>query len=434
MHARTTITRSRPPAGQHGRDADQHDSPKSDALTPSPAAHGRTPDRPRRVDVPAYRTHKAKGLGYVRLAGRMVYLGRAGSYASYEKYRRTIAHWLATGEAPRLSSDMALPTPTVAEVAAAYLRWARTYYLDGAGRPSSGIGPAEAAAKGLVGLYGSTPASAFGPLALRALQGAMVHAKLCRNVVNQRVTCVKRMFRWAVAQEMVPPELFTALAAVEPLRKGRSGARETPPVRPVPHEHVDAVLPYLPPTLRAMVQVQRLTGMRSGELCVMRACDIDASGAVWVYRPASHKTAYRGHERVVLLGPRVQEILAPLLERVRTEGHLFSPVRAMGERRPVAMRTAVIAASCEGNDRRYNPRSYHRALRYAMRAAERARALAKEEFWHPHQLRHLYATDLRRTKGLEAARLLLGHRTLAQTLEYAEADANITAAVVAELG
>jgi integrase len=365
----------------------------------------------------------------------MVYLGRAGSDASYEKYRRTVAHWLATGLAPRSSGDTATLTPTVGEVAAAYLRWARTYYLDAAGLPSSGIGSAEAAAKCLVGLYGSTPAAAFGPLALRALQGAMVRANLCRNVVNQRVTCVKRLFRWAVAQEMVPSDVIAALAAVEPLRKGRSGARETAPVRPVNHEHVDAVLPYLPATLAAMVQVQRLTGMRSGELCVMRACDIDVSSAVWVYRPASHKTAYREHERAVLLGPRVQEILKPLLDRVSEGvGYVFSPQRSIAERRQLRSGKPTRTASSKEANRRYDPRSYHRALRYAMRAANRAGALAKEAFWHPHQLRHRYATDLRRTKGLEAARLLLGHRTLAQTLEYAQADGNIIAAVVAELG
>jgi integrase len=418
----------------HGRGTDRRGWPRVADASSVQVRSGEALGHERQVALPAYRVHKAKGVGYVRLAGRMVYLGRAGTDASYEKYRRTIAHWLATGEPPQASSDTAKPAPDVAQVAAAYLRWARTYYLDPAGRPSSGIGPAEAAAKCLVALYGSTPAAAFGPLALRALQGAMVRANLCRNVVNQRVTCVKRLFRWAVAQEMVPAEVIAALAAVEPLRRGRSGARETPPVRPVPHEHVDAVLPYLPPTLAAMVQVQRLTGMRSGELCVMRSCDIDVSGAVWVYRPASHKTAYRGHDRAVLLGPRVQEILGALLDGACREAYLFSPQRAIEERRQLRSHNLTRTMSTTEVIRRYGPRSYHRALRYAMRAANRAGALPKEAFWHPHQLRHRYATDLRRTKGLEAARLLLGHRTLAQTLEYAQADGNKSAAVVAELG
>jgi hypothetical protein len=48
-------------------------------------------------------------------------------------------------------------------------------------------------------------------------------------------------------------------------------------VKPVPDDHVNAVLRFLPPTLRAMVELQRLTGMRSGELCVLRSCDVDSA-------------------------------------------------------------------------------------------------------------------------------------------------------------
>ena len=48
----------------------------------------------------------------------------------------------------------------------------------------------------------------------------------------------------------------------------------------------------------------------------MRAIDLDTSGAVWLYRPGSdrgpageHKTAYRGHSRIIPIGPRGQGIL-----------------------------------------------------------------------------------------------------------------------------
>jgi hypothetical protein len=60
-------------------------------------------------------------------------------------------------------------------------------------------------------------------------------------------------------------------------------------MRPVPDEHVEAVLPLLTPPVRAMVQVQRLSGMRPGEAVIMRPCDIDrTAGGTCVYRPASH--------------------------------------------------------------------------------------------------------------------------------------------------
>ena len=46
------------------------------------------------------------------------------------------------------------------------------------------------------------------------------------------------------------------------LRKGKSEARETTPVRPVPNDDVDAVLTYLSPQVKTMVLLQRFTGMR----------------------------------------------------------------------------------------------------------------------------------------------------------------------------
>ena len=46
----------------------------------------------------------------------------------------------------------------------------------------------------------------------------------------------------------------------------------------------------------------------------------------------------------------------------------------------------------------------------------------KQHYWHPHQLRHNAATFLRREFGVEAARLILGHRSIAVTELYAELD------------
>lgn len=392
--------------------------------------------------VPAYRIHRAKGLGYVRLNKRMVYLGAANSPESFERYRRILGEWLATGRAPRRGSSDPPSKLTVSEVVDEYLEWARQYYLDADGSPSQGLAPVEAAAKTLKTLYGPTPAAEFGPIAFKAVRHAMIGQGLCRNVINQRATCVKRIFRWAVGEQRLPPTVLQALSAVEPLRVGRTAARETAPVRPVPDEHVNAVLPFLPPTLRAMVRLQRLTGMRSGELCVLRTCDVDASKEVWVYRPRSHKTAYRGHERAVRIGPKGQAVLKQFLRPHAAQAYVFSPQRALAERRQAtqpkevekAPEVQITNTTVAGQSDRYKPRSYNRALHYAMKRAEAAGKLAKLQFWHPHQLRHRHATEIRQSKGLEAARVLLGHRTLSQTLEYAEADASVASSLAKELG
>ena len=54
--------------------------------------------------------------------------------------------------------------------------------------------------------------------------------------------------------------------------------------------------------------------------------------------------------------------------------------------------------------------------------------------WHPHQLRHNYATRVRREYGIETARILLGHRSMAVTEVYAETDRSTAREIVAKIG
>jgi integrase len=397
--------------------------------------------------VPAYRIHRGKQLGYVRLNKRMIYLGKASTPESFDRYRRLLGEWLASGRLRGRDNSDTDVAATVSVIVDAYLAWARRYYKEAHGRQSSsGLAPVEAASKSLTARYGPTAAGEFGPVALKAVRHAMIEAGLCRNVINQRIGCIKRIFRWAVGEELLRPAVLQALTAVDPLRVGRSAARETQPVRPVPDEHVGAVLPFLPPTLRAMVQLQRLTGMRSGELCSLRSRGVDVRTDVWIYRPENHKTAYRGHERAVHIGPKGQAVLSPFLRSDAPDAFVFSPVRSQQERRvsqrcrkaanigqnALELQTPASQRVC--GSRCYDSRSYHRALRYAMTRAIRERALPCEKRWHPHQLRHRHATEVRQARGLEAARVLLGHRTLSQTLEYAEADAALATSLALELG
>jgi hypothetical protein len=58
----------------------------------------------------------------------------------------------------------------------------------------------------------------------------------------------------------------------------------------------------------------------------------------------------------------------------------------------------------------------------------------KAHCWHPNQLRHAKATELRREAVLDAARVVLGHRSPQITEVYAESDVNKAAEVKARLG
>jgi integrase len=68
-----------------------------------------------------------------------------------------------------------------------------------------------------------------------------------------------------------------SLRTVAGLERGRTTARETEPVKPIDAGCVNAVLPNVSPPVAAMIQLQQLTGMRAGEVVIMRPQDIDRS-------------------------------------------------------------------------------------------------------------------------------------------------------------
>ena len=122
---------------------------------------------------------------------------------------------------------------TVNEVLAAYYDHAATYYVDATGKPTKELGCMKASTKPVRELYGELPAIQFGPLALKAVRQSMVNAGLCRTLVNRRTDRVKRVFRWAAAEELVPVAVYESLRTLAGLRRGRTEARETDPVKPV---------------------------------------------------------------------------------------------------------------------------------------------------------------------------------------------------------
>ena len=58
---------------------------------------------------------------------------------------------------------------------------------------------------------------------------------------------------------------------------------------------MDQTLDHLTPTVHDMVQVQRHSGMRPSEVCLLRKCDIEKTEGSWIYRPHEHRTEHRSH-------------------------------------------------------------------------------------------------------------------------------------------
>ena len=377
--------------------------------------------------VPSYRLHKQSGQAVVTLA-----------------------------EANTRCLPQHTPTDiTIAELIDRYWQHVQTYYRRLDGSETKEVSCMMYSLRPLNYLHGKTLVKDFGPSTLKAVRELMVHgyahpkygpqAPLCRNEINKRVKRIRRMVKWGIENEMVPANVLVSLQAVAALKRGRSEAHESIGVKPVARVVVEDTLPLLRPTMQDMVKLQLETGMRPGELVTMRACDIDVSGATWLYRPPQHKTLHHGHDRVIAIGPRGQEIVKRHLT-MNVEAPLFSPATLM-EERAAAMRAErkTPVQPSQQNRRKQHPKK-RRGAQYTVQSYGKGIAKAIDRHnkcklesghiphWAPNQLRHLRALELKRQFGLDVARAVLGHKQPCITEMYAGVDTATAAEAMQKIG
>ena len=443
--------------------------------------------------APSYRQRAGYDQAIVTLTDsvtkkrRDFWLGDFDTPASRERYHRVIAEWE--------SNDRRLPPPEfdrpVAELAAGivvdevvhrFWSWAKDYY-----QPCQ-AGTYKVALRLVCEYYGKSLAAEFGPSKLRLLREEMIRGDASadppriawsRRYINQQMQRIRQMFKWAASHEMLPSSVYEALATIEPLKRGRTDARENEAVGPVSDDLLQKVRPHLNRQVRALVELQLLTGARPGELLGMRAIDIEMHGddTVWLYRPKQHKNAYREIDRTIYLGPRARGIIQPFLADRPVDAFLFSPAEAESERRAAVHAARKTPLSC-GNrpgssiqsvpkrtaGDRYTSAAYYRAVQYAcdracpapppfgrldgetrdewrrrLRVSPKLKtdliAWQKAHRWHPHQLRHNAGTLIRKEFGLEAAQLALGHASAQITdAVYAERDHSRVVEVMRKIG
>jgi integrase len=274
------------------------------------------------------------------------------------------------------------------------------------------------------------------------------------------VNSIKAAWTWLVSEEIVPADSLAAVRSVRALKQGEGG-RETGPVAPVEKWVVDATLPYLSPAITNMVKIQRLVGMRSGELVRMRRRDISISPAeridipgidgrkvsavkvgnttIWIYCPATHKNLHRRQSRCVAIGPEAQALLGPILMKRLPDEYLFQPAEQIG-----ACGRAMIAAG-----QFYGVRAYARAIARAVERANRDReernarvtagGTSEEEplipKWRPGQLRHNAAETAADQVGADEAAAMLGHAASRRAIDsYVQASILRAAETAAKVG
>ncbi|MBL6704769.1 MAG: site-specific integrase [Planctomycetaceae bacterium] len=413
-----------------------------------------------RKKKPGYWHHKPSGQAYVRLDGKDHYLGEYNSPESRDRYDEIVREWTVNQSADGV-------TLTVDELALRYLQYARQHYRKN-GEETSEVSSIMAALRVVVRAAGRDRARDFGPLKLQAVRTDMIAAGWKRKSINIHIGRIRRMFQWAASQELLPVQTLNALQTVAGLREGRTEAAESIPVQPVSEAAVDAVRPHVSRQVWAMIQLQLVTGMRPGEVTAMRGCDLTMCGPLWEYSPESHKTQHHGRKRIIVLGPQAQAIIRQFLKTDMT-AFLFSPAEARAEfdAQRLEKRRSPLTPSQKARKpkskperkpgERYTVASYGSAVRKGcekahdmprelrnvstkLPATEReqlqaqARAWREQHCWHPHQLRHTAATSIRRTFGIEAAQVVLGHANIATAEIYAEKDRSLAERVMQQLG
>jgi integrase len=430
---------------------------------------------PRRKLTPSYVLHKQSGRGrlvWTDANGNRQQKLLPGPFGSPESLaaKARLELELATSPTATVANRNAI---SLAELLCAYLDHAQSHYRGPDGKPTKELENMKVAIRSLRELYPDLSAAEFGPQKLKAVRQRMIDAGLCRSLINHRIDRVRRVFKWAASEELVPVTTYEALRTLAGLRHGRSDARESKPVGSVDDATVDATLPHLPHHIRVMVELMRHTGMRPGEAAEMTLNQIER-GAGWTYCPTRHKTAYHGKRRVIPLGPKARGILSAFLAGrvLEPDEPIFSPRRAREERyaRMRAGRKSKVQPSQQDRRKakpkklpadRYSPHVIATAIRVAcekafplpshlaslegeshkqwwarLSEAQRAevKAWRKAHHWHPYQLRHAYATRVRKEHGLEAAQVLLGHSRADVTQVYAERNEALAAEVAAKIG
>jgi integrase len=383
--------------------------------------------------LPKYCKVKVKKKLYaaVYLSGKTVYLGAYGSPESKTAYTRLVAG---------LKADAVLYRPqdkenvSVKELVLSFLDHVR-----GTIAPQN-FGHHRAAVRELLKLYDTnTPASSFTPSCLKLFRQELIKSKrFCRKTINDYTRRIVFMFIWGIEEELVEANTAIALRAIKPLPEGYPGTFDHPEREEVPDCVIMATLPFMPPTLQAMIKLQRLTGMRPCEVFNMRVGEIDRTTdpELWLYRLPTHKTQKKTkRKKVIPLSKIEQELIAPYLENKNPDAAVFSPRTAMAERnaerkanRKTKLTPSQIARAKERESKPtrykefYNKDSYRNAVLHAITKGNKVQPDNEQiPYWCPYQIRHTAATAMERESGLDEAQALLDHASAQTTKRYSHA-------------
>ncbi len=277
---------------------------------------------------------------YTRVDGDRVPLGRYGDPDGWARFERIRDEWIAK------NADRTPVGPdglTVAELAERWLDHEKARADAGRIDPKT-YAAGRAIAEAVVAEHAGMPVIRFGPKALKDIQARLIvtrckvtHGRyrdagepptLSRAEVNRRVNGIRRLFRWGVSEELVPPAVLASLEAVAGLRAGE--ARDNPPRQPANPEHVRALVAELDARGHhgpaRVLELLRWTGCRPDEACTLTAADVVETRHGLELHIRKHKTRKTTEaDRIVPLNATAAAIVRDAL----ADGRSIAPARRL---------------------------------------------------------------------------------------------------------
>lgn len=397
-------------------------------------------------EFPRPKVHARSGMARVRVCGREVWLGPAGSPAADQRYRQILAAWVASNGQ---TIDEALDTPkppaaakpdrpparrrspaatakpatanttmTVGGLVIAYLASIKAGRTEEQVRSLSKWWRAREIGNALFS-RAAIPVTQFGPRMLREVRDELAATPKtydvakefkhrARSHINRLVRETVAMFSWGVSEELVPVEVWQALKTTPHLKAGESAARETKPRQPVSAEDFDAILPFLPPVLADMVQFCRLVSCRPIEACLLRMQDVEPCAGILKWTLDHHKTAHHGIIKQIPIGPRAEEIV----RRWAAGKAPDAPVFARADRDRVKLKGTIKTKTLRAKRTTFTPEEIRKAIQSAC-------LMAKRPKWTTYQLRHAGLGRVRAELGVEAEAAVAGWSTPKLAYHYA---------------
>ncbi|VTS04922.1 tyrosine-type recombinase/integrase [Tuwongella immobilis] len=387
--------------------------------------------RPRNNQPPKYEHHLPTNTARVRVRDangnrRDLSLGAFGSPASQQSYQKVLATLQRCGGIwPHERGSEALQDRTVAEILLAFLEYIQVRYAD-----SGEL----AVYRGLIVLLREQipdlAVADFGPKRLKAIRQVMVERGWCRKRVNRQTTRVKKIFKWATEEELIPGGIYEALRAVSELPPGTRGVKESKPREPAFEADLEAITPHLPPMVADLLRIQMLSAARPGEIRVMRPRDLDRTDPhCWIFRPSQHKNHWRGQERTIVLNAMAIQRLSPWMVGLTDDEYVFNPTRVRRQKEEENSRLRKskptpkqLAQRAKNRAKPIPNRCYTRlAISQAVNRACKLAGIHMEAYG----LRHGAKMTLERKHGSEAARAALGQKSIETTQLYGKLDLDL---------